>query len=289
MKIHQKVLVSLLIFFFSGYMLSRPVYAMKTPPTFEEFVEKIKNTNKQTGTLGYLNIPDNQTLETLDSNGNNILHITVQHNNCLILKYLTQEPQICKKFYKLKNSTGQTPLRLALDLTHLKCAEHLSTFYDDNPADQNKTTTLHAATQKEVNFENQSEIKKIILNIIRQVDSNTTDYEIMKKILNRQDIKGNTPFHLIYQNKTLTEAARNELIKDYLGDIDIYLQNHEHKSILDYAALCPSEEIKKMFKNMDLELPFKLAVLKNSLELLKLKLTTLQSSLKKLQTSLVKV
>lgn len=298
MNIDPKLLISLLIFFLSEHMLSKPTYGIIPRPTFEEFIEKIKTKKMDPGEKANLNIPTFEELKKEDFQKNNILHIAIENDHYGILKYILEEftgfnkHQELKNILRSKNSSGKTPLRVACDLNKMSYAELIASFH-------NKTKTnileidpfLYLDALKIKNPDSKDHFYELLLNIYENMyvlnDNNEDEY---KELLLKRDDEGNTIYHLILQNKILTDKQKSTLFdKYYFNDLDINLQNDHKKSILDYAVLVYSEEIRKIFKNLGLELPLKLGILKNSLEQLKIKLTKLQLSLKSLKSSLSKL
>lgn len=297
MNIDPKLLISLLIFFLSEHMLSKPTYGIIPRPTFEDFVEQIKRRTIESNEVT-LTIPTFEDLETKKIGGNNIFHITVESDKYAHLEYILNchinynETTRLQKILTSKNALGKTPLRLALDSNKMRYAVLLASFH-------NKTKTnileidpfLYLDALKIKNPDSKDHFYELLLNIYENMyvlnDNNEDEY---KELLLKRDDEGNTIYHLILQNKILTDKQKSTLFdKYYFNDLDINLQNDHKKSILDYAVLVYSEEIRKIFKNLGLELPLKLGILKNSLEQLKIKLTKLQLSLKSLKSSLSKL
>jgi ankyrin repeat protein len=296
MKINQKVFISLLIFFLSEHILNKTTYGMTPRPKFEEFVEKIKNEKMGPDQKIQLNIPTFEELEKKDPHGDNILHIAVKSEHYGILKYILEafinfkKNEELKKILGSKNSLGKTPLRLALDLNKMSYTQLLASF--ENKAQTNILKNDELLFLDALKIKNPDSINdfydflKYLKVNIKELNPDEND---SKKLLLKQDDQGNTIYHLILQNKILTTRQKTILFQYcWFDDFDISLQNSDKKSILDYAVLISSKEIENMFRRLDLELPLKLAILKNNLEKLKLKLISLQSSLRKLQGSLEK-
>lgn len=292
MNIDPKLLISLLIFFLSEHMLSKPTYGIIPRPTFEEFVEQIKTGKISKGQKLSLNIPTPEELEKEDFQKNNILHIAIENDHYGVLEYILSDYKSksknteLKKMITAKNEFGQTALRLSLELNRMKFAHLIAKYTDEvNILGIDKSLFLDA-----LKIQNPDSINDFI-EILQRLKNNVLnldDENDTKKLLLEKDKEGNIIHHLILQNKVLPEIQKKSLFSDcWFDDFDINLENNSKKSILDYAAIAPSNEIKKMFKVLGLELPLKLGILKNNLEKLKLKLISLQSSLKKLQASLI--
>lgn len=293
MNLHHKMVFPLFIYFFISCLLCKPIYAIfpqPTNPIFEKFIEKINKINKNSNEVYFSNIP--KELKRKDSNGSNILHITIENENYIVLEYILsalnnrKEYQVLKEILESKNSSNKTALRLAIDSNKMKYADLIASFGKDAKTNileidpQLLLDALKTNNPNPINFFF-SLLEKLINNMLI-----LNDDDVVKRLLLHQDNEGNTFFHLLFQNKILTEKQKSTIFCScWLDNFDINLQNNIKKSILDYAAIHVPNEIIKHYP--ELKLPLKLAKLKNNLEELKLKLIKLQVALKNLQNSLV--